>query len=69
MRWDTKRKRRIDKTKDQELEDLRAEKQKLEFIRDSQHVYDAVALYLTQTHLTAQEQAEIREAMRYLCRG
>ena len=69
MQYSTKRKRRLLKAQAQHLEDLEAEKRKLEFIRDSRHVSNALSAYLVQPHLTDHDRAEIREAMLYLCRG
>lgn len=69
MKYETKRKRRLQKAQEQELDDLRHEKTKLDFLRDSKHLTHALQAYLVQPHLTEPERMEIREAMLYLCRG
>lgn len=67
------RQRRIDRAKDKArsklLEDLEAEKTKLEFLRDSKHLWDALHAYLVQPHLTDQDRAGLRECLLYLTRG
>lgn len=69
MTYITKRKRKLEQAKERELEDLRAEKEKLEFLRDSRHVMDALTVYIEKAQLTAHDRAEIRKALLYLCRG
>lgn len=68
-----KRQRRIDKTKAKAIAkitcDLEAEKAKLDFLRDSRHLWDALHAYIIQPHLTEDDRREIREALLYLTRG
>jgi len=69
MTYLTKKRKREAQAKERELEDLRAEKEKLEFLRDSRHVMDALTVYIERATLTAHDRAEIRKALLYLCRG
>lgn len=67
--YQTRRRKQLEKAQSSKLEDLEAEKQKLEFIRDSRHVSNALSAYIVQPHLTEHDRREIREALLYLCRG
>ena len=65
----TKWKKRQAALEKKKTEDLEAEKIKLEHLRDSRHVWDALQLYIAQPHLTEQDRGEIRVALFYLTRG
>lgn len=69
MQQRTKLKRRAEKLKENKLQDLEAEKTKLDYIRDSRHVWDALQLYITQPHLTEADRIDIRFALLFLTRG
>lgn len=65
-KWETKRRKRSEAAN---RKDLRLEKVKLEYLRDTRHIFDSLAYYLHQPHLTTADRDEIRQCMRFLTRG
>jgi hypothetical protein len=51
------------------LEELEDEKEKLDYIRDAVHVFDAIQFYMSQPHLKEAERDKLRMCMLYLSHG
>lgn len=64
----TKKRKRDTKKLETHLEDLEAEKVKLEFLRDCRPLYDALTAHIARG-LPPHDVLEIRKALLYLTRG
>lgn len=69
MQYLTRRRKKLQKQINKDMEDLRHEHESLEILRECKPLWDAIHFYLPQAALTAKEKDELREALRILCRG
>ena len=69
MHYLNRRRRKLQKQIDKDMEDLRHEHESLEILRNSKVLWDALHLYLPQAHLSENEREELRECLQILCRG
>jgi len=69
MQYLTRRRRKLQKQIDKDMEDLKHEHESLEILRNCQQLWDAIHLYLPQAHLTEKEKNNLRECLQILCRG
>lgn len=51
------------------IEDLEDEKEKLDYIRETVHVFDAIQFYMAQPHIKDAERDKLRMCMLYLSHG
>lgn len=52
-----------------EYQEITAEIEELEYLKDSGLVFDAILFYLSQSHLSAKDRDNLRECMTILARG
>lgn len=69
MQYLTRRRRKLQKQVQKEMDDLLHEHESLEILRDCKTLWDALHFYLPQAHLSEHERNQLRECLQILCRG